>query len=216
MLVPGVLVEAVGEECGVRFVYADPPYLGYGRLYTDNHPDSLVWDDPETHRRLIERLSDEWPDGWVLSLVSSNLHDILPMCPRDARIGAWVKPFASFKPGVPVAHAWEPVIFRGGRRRGRNEPTTRDWVACNITLQRGLVGAKPRGFCHWVFDLLGAERGDTLDDLFPGTGAVTAAWRERSGEPHQMDFAPLFIPPPRVIDPEDERCADLFAEPRDE
>jgi hypothetical protein len=58
----------------------------------------------------------------------------------------------------------------------------RDWVAESITLKRGLTGAKPRGFCRWVFDLLGARKGDTLDDLFPGSGAVTAAWQEWSGQ----------------------------------
>ena len=176
----------------MRFAYADPPYLGHAKYYADRHPEAAIWDDPETHRALIERLSDEWPDGWALSLTTPNLHDILPMCPRDARIGAWVKPFASFKPGVPVAYAWEPVIFRGGRKRGKDEMTTRDWTACNITMQRGLVGAKPRAFCHWVFDLLGARAGDTLDDLFPGSGAVKCAWAERTQSPPQMDFAPLF------------------------
>jgi hypothetical protein len=43
------------------------------------------------------------------------------------------------------------------------------------------LGRKPREFCRWVFDLLGAQRGDTLDDLFPGSGAVTAAWEEFIG-----------------------------------
>jgi hypothetical protein len=66
----------------------------------------------------------------------------------------------------------------GRRKRARTEPTVRDWVAENITLKRGLVGAKPRAFCRWLFGLLGAQPGDTLDDLFPGTGAVLAAWAE--------------------------------------
>jgi hypothetical protein len=47
-------------------------------------------------------------------------------------------------------------------------------------------------FSRWIFDLLGAESDDTLDDLFPGTGAVGAAWAQRVGAPPQMDFAPLF------------------------
>ena len=38
--------------------YADPPYLGCGRLYARHHPDASSGDDSETHRRLIERLSD--------------------------------------------------------------------------------------------------------------------------------------------------------------
>src|SRR5678816_1459957 len=177
----------------MKFAYAVPPYLGLARLYADMHPESGIWDDPETHRAFICRLSDEYPDGWVLSLHTPSLRTILPMCPDDVRVGSWVKPFASFKPGVPVAYAWEPVIFRGGRRRSKSELTTRDWVACNITLKRGFQGAKPRLFCRWVFDLLGANPGDQLDDLFPGSGAVTAAWDEWCGVT-SFDGLPLFEP----------------------
>jgi hypothetical protein len=80
------------------------------------------------------------------------------------------------------AHEWqqmEPVIWRGGRKRDRTEDTVRDWVSANITLKKGLSGAKPPAFCDWVFDLLGATDDDTLDDLFPGTGVVTARWNAR-------------------------------------
>lgn len=52
----------------------------------------------------------------------------------------------------------------------------RDWFSCSITLKRGLTGAKPEALCHWAFEMVGAEPTDALDDLFPGTGAVTAAW----------------------------------------
>lgn len=173
------------ETTAMRFAYADPPYLGCGHLYAKHHPEALIWDDPETHRRLIERLSDEWPDGWALSGNSTTLQAILPMCPADVRIAAWRKSFAVFKPNVPVAYTWEPVIFRGGRRRGRDAATVPDSIECPITLQRGLTGAKPAKVCLWIFDLLGAARGDTLDDLFPGTGAVTLAWQRFQGEPDQ-------------------------------
>jgi len=172
----------------MRFAYADPPYLGYAKFYANRHPDAAIWDDPETHRDLIKRLGDEYPDGWALSLTTGNLKDILPMCPASCRVGAWVKPFASFKPGVNPGYAWEPVIFHGGRKHSRTDDTVRDWVAESITLKRGLVGAKPRGFCRWVFALLNAQRGDVLDDLFPGSGAVTAAWQEWSGDHPQVEL----------------------------
>jgi hypothetical protein len=170
----------------VRFAYADPPYLGCGALYADRHADALDTNDPEWHRALIERLSREYPDGWALSLHSPSLRALLPMCPDDVRVASWVKPFAAFKPNVNPAYAWEPVIFRGGRKGDRNRDTVRDWVAESITLKRGLTGAKPRGFCLWVLDLLGFERGDTCDDLFPGTGAFGAAVAERNGAPLMM------------------------------
>lgn len=164
----------------LRFAYADPPYLGMAvRFYGDLHSEAAVYDTIDGHRDLIDRLSVEF-DGWALSLASVNLPDILPLCPRECRVGAWVKPFCSFKPGVNPAYAWEPVIFRLARRRGKDIPTVRDWCAANITLQRGLTGAKPAAFCFWVFDVLNIQPGDEFVDLFPGSGAVAdafALWR---------------------------------------
>src|SRR4051794_21842689 len=56
------------EERFVRFAYADPPYLGCGALYAKHHPDAHDWNDPDEHRRLVERLCEEYPDGWAMSL----------------------------------------------------------------------------------------------------------------------------------------------------
>jgi hypothetical protein len=174
----------------MRFAYADPPYLGCGRLYAKHHPEAMIWDNPETHRALIQRLCDEYPDGWAMSLHVPSLRVLLPMCPDDARISALVKPppWTTF-PGLRVSYAWEPVIWRGGRKKYEcGAGHTIDWLSCGTYAtrpennDRGLIGGKPRAFCRWVFSLLGAEKGDTLDDLFPGTGAVTAAWREWVGE----------------------------------
>lgn len=164
----------------MRFAFADPPYLGCGKKhYGQHHADAADCDDPEWHRALIDRLSDEYPDGWALCLHSPSLRILLPMCPDDVRVAAWVKPFAAFKVNVNPAYAWEPVIWRGGRKRTRQQDTTRDWLAESITLKRGLTGAKPRAFCLWVMDLLNVQPGDQVDDLFPGSGAVQAAINER-------------------------------------
>jgi hypothetical protein len=175
----------------MRFAYADPPYLGCGALYAKHHPDALDYDRPETHRLLIERLCDEFPDGWGMSATSVSLRTLLPMTPEDCRVGAWVKPFAIFKPNVRVAYAWEPLIFRGGRRANRAQATVRDWLAQSITLRRGLTGAKPRKFCRWVFDILNAKPGDEMADVFPGTNAVGAAWAEWAGEQGPLPALPL-------------------------
>jgi hypothetical protein len=168
---------------GIRVGYADPPYLGCCGLYQHHHPDGRCWDDPETHRLLIGRLVAEFPDGWVLSCSSPSLRTLLPLCPEDVRVGAWVKPFHAFKRGVRPAYAWEPVVYLGGRNRHHPPPekggkatTPRDWVSANITLQKGLTGVKPNPFCFWLFDLLGLRTGDELVDLFPGSGAVSRAW----------------------------------------
>jgi hypothetical protein len=163
----------------MRFAYADPPYLGCAaKLYGDP-----TYDDPEAHRRLINRMCDEYSDGWAMSLHTPSLRIILPMCPEDARVGSWVKPFCAFKVGVNPAYAWEPVIFRGGRKkRSRKEDTIRDYHSEPITLRRGMPGAKPPGFVKWIVDLLGADvrQGDTITDLFHGSGAMLGVWR-----PHQ-------------------------------
>lgn len=151
--------------------YADPPYIGCAKLY----PEQMEVD----HAVLIGRLMAEFPDGWALSCHTPSLRQLLPMCPDDVRVAAWVKPFAVFKPNVNPAYAWEPVIWRGGRRkRARTEGTVRDWVSANVTLRRGLVGAKPEAFCRWLFELLGLQEGDDLIDLYPGTGIVSETWRQ--------------------------------------
>ena len=89
----------------MKAAYADPPYLGLAnKFYGHLHPDASEYDKPEAHKRLIERLSDEY-DCWALSLHSPTLKIMLSMCPDDVRVMPWVKPFASFKPGVGVAYA---------------------------------------------------------------------------------------------------------------
>lgn len=156
----------------MKFAYADPPYYGCSMKHYSDHPEAYVYDTIEGHRALIERLVDEYPDGWALSCTSGNLWDILPLTPRG-RVCAWVKPFASFKPNVNPAYCWEPVIVVGGRKRTREQPTLRDFVSANITLKKGLTGAKPKEFCQWVCDFLNVQPGDTVDEIFPGTMPLT-------------------------------------------
>lgn len=165
----------------MRFAYADPPYLGCGKLYAAHHADALAWDNIEVHRALVRRMMAHY-DGWAMSCSTPSLRVLLPMCPEDCRVAAWVKPFAIYKPNVNPAYAWEPVIFRGARKRGRDAPTIRDWHSENITLQKGLTGAKPPKFSGWIMHLLGVDfaAGDTIDDLFPGTGGME--WKRPAQE----------------------------------
>ena len=172
----------------MKAAYADPPYLNCGKLYKKHHPDALIWDRPEAHARLAEQLEEQY-DMWALSCSTPSLQTLLPLMPKGVRVGAWVKPFAVFKPGVGVAYTWEPVIFREGRKRPRTQPTARDWVSANITLRKGLTGAKPIQFCDWLFDLLTLEPDDEFTDLFPGTGIVTAAWGEWRSRNRRVQMA---------------------------
>jgi len=170
----------------MKFAYADPPYLGCGKRYKNLHPRALEWDDPKTHSNLIESLCENYLDGWAMSVSSPSLWTILPMCPKKSRVMAWVKPFAAWKKGAFPPYAWEPVIMFGGRKQSlykdqlpdNYQLPLRDYVDCNITLKKGLTGAKPPKVCRWVFCCLGAEKGDMLDDLFPGTGIVGESWNK--------------------------------------
>jgi len=151
-----------------RIIYADPPYIGQAKKHYNS--------EEVDHTALIVQL--EAYDGWALSLSSPTLQEILAMCPTNVRVGAWVKPFCSFKPNVNPAYAWEPVIFKPARARGREKLTVRDWVSANITLMKGLSGVKPEAFALWLFEILGAEPTDEFIDLFPGSGAVSRAWEK--------------------------------------
>jgi hypothetical protein len=162
----------------MKAAYADPPYLGCAvKFYGDLHKEAAEYDTPDAHRLLIERLCDEF-DTWALSLHEPALRTILPMCPNDVRVAAWVKPFVSFKFNVTRAWAWEPVIFRFARNRTREQGTWRDFISEPMAMRRGFIGAKPEKFCFWIFDGLNLTPEDEFHDLFPGSGAVTKAWQK--------------------------------------
>lgn len=162
----------------MKIAYADPPYLGCSHFYPEHQE--------VDHNKLLEDLQFGEPhyDAWALSCSSPSLgillnHYLIKNSFNNGviRIAAWVKPFASFKPNVNPAYAWEPIIFKPAPNRfSREQPTVRDWIASSITIKKGLVGAKPIKFCFWLFNLLGAEPGDEFYDLFPGTGIVTKCW----------------------------------------
>ena len=165
----------------MKIGYADPPYPGCAELYRD-HPDYAGEVD---HKALLERLQDEY-DGWLLHTHVPGLRMLegsgwLPT--SGIRICGWFKSFAAFKRNVSVAYAWEPVIIKAARKPKvskrlvyRDFHEVPDCIKAPITMKRGLAGAKPAAVCMWGFELLGADPTDTLDDLFPGTGAVTQAW----------------------------------------
>ena len=168
---------AVATDRPMRFAYADPPYPGKSFYY----PEKTEVD----HVSLIDRLTTHYPDGWALSTSAKALRDILPMCPADVRVCAWFKGPRPTKSRAALS-SWEPIILRGGR------PLSTESV-CRIQdglIARGrfrcfpgaLIGMKPPAFSEWIFEMLGAAPGDSLDDLFPGSGAVSIAWARFTGE----------------------------------
>jgi hypothetical protein len=157
----------------MRFAYADPPYIGQAkRLYNCDEID---------HSELLNKLQTY--DGWALSMSATmiSLKQIIGLAPDDARLAAWVKPWCSFKTLDP-AYTWEPILYKTQRKHSKEQDTIKDHLICNITLRKGLCGAKPQEFCFWLFELLGMKADDELDDLFPGTGIVTECWNHKKTE----------------------------------
>lgn len=166
----------------MKLAYADPPYIGCAHLYKDQ-PD---FGGEVDHERLVSRLETEY-DGWVLhgAATPTSMAVLSKLVEKieGVRWCSWVKGFAAFKRNVSVAYAWEPVLVKPARKPVVSKRLVmRDWVQENITLKRGLTGAKPEAVCHWAFELLGARPEDELHDLYPGTGAVTRAWETWRGK----------------------------------
>lgn len=172
------MVSATDAARPLRLAYADPPYPGLAGYYR-GHPDYAGEVD---HADLVSRLQKY--DGWALSTSARALPFVLALCPPGARVAAWFKGARAGR--ARVAHsAWEPVIYRPGRpAAGLEAPPD---ALCHVARPRltdpgRVIGAKPAAFCTWLFGLLGAGRGDALDDLFPGSGGVGRAWEVFQGE----------------------------------
>jgi len=188
-------VELAATDHPLRLAYADPPYPGKASIYRD-HPDFAGEVD---HRELLSRLATY--DGWALSTSAAAVSAIAALCVAqdlEARLAIWVRP--------PRPHAtariltgYEAVFVRPARRvvQAGGRPVAQaspEQVArapllrvtdvlvgvaprARPTLPTSVVGMKPPAFCEWVFRLLGALPGDSLDDLYPGSGIVSRSWR---------------------------------------
>ena len=164
------------ETDHMRFAYADPPYIGQSKRLYGDHPDYAGEVD---HEALIRTLCVEYPQGWALPLSLKSLPTILPMCPPDVLVLSWVKPIAP-PMGDHRHYSWEPVILRGGRRPQRHVKSHLVLSPPQFTFRETpaehVIGEKPEGFCHWLFEAAGLLPGDDLVDVFPGSGAVGRAW----------------------------------------
>lgn len=179
----------------MRLAIADPPYppfIGSGgrknrasRWYgtgqrgksdrpADVHPEAHEWDEPERHRRLLEELLDGY-DGFAIATSPDGLAAYGAL-PAAVRIMAWIKPNA--QPGCHRLRSnWEPVILYPpeGRRSNRGGVgQIPDVLTAHVP--GGFIGAKPREWVEWILSALTFDPDtDTVDDLFPGSGAVESA-----------------------------------------
>ena len=183
----------------MKLCIADPPYLGRAAIWygdamsssqrgkrhggtakiggpkpADHHPDAHLWDDPETHRALVELLCRDY-DGWAIAMSRDSLPVYLSAAPT-ARVCVWHNP-AAWPPGGRVNATWEPVVLNipEGRRALGSGVAVRDHLSHVPPRSDGFIGAKPPAWTRWVLDMLGYDaETDTVDDLFHGSGAVAA------------------------------------------
>lgn len=160
-----------------RLAYADPPYPGQSKRLYGSHPDFKGEVD---HVQLLERLQRY--DGWALSTSNRSLQMLLGICPSHVRVAAWCNPNSQPFSVRTVTHSWEPVVYLPARTKVERAHVRDYLVVSNADgfvgrdKEHKIIGQKPRAFLRWVFDLLGAEPEDQLDDLFPGSGAVGREW----------------------------------------
>ena len=163
----------------LKLAYADPPYPGTAARYYKDHHDYAGEVD---HQELIDRLIDDYPDGWALSTSAEALPEILKMIYTAVppRVAAWFRGERPTKSYWPL-QSWEPVIYYGGRPQLLSVDERRIDSLVHVararrTDPRRIIGTKPAAFCYWMFALLGAQPGDAFDDLYPGSGGVGRAW----------------------------------------
>lgn len=179
----------------MKLAIADPPYppfIGSGgrknrasRWYgegqrsvtdrpADRHPEAAEWDDPARHRRLLLDLLDGY-DGFAIATSPDGIAAYGDL-PAACRLLAWVKPNA--QPGSHrLRSMWEPVILYppAGRRSNRGGVGAMPDVLIQ-SAPGGFIGAKPPEWVRWVLDALTYDaETDEVTDLFPGSGAVSAA-----------------------------------------
>lgn len=184
----------------MRLCIADPPYLGravrwygaggcgdgYGTSQADNHPEAHVWDDPQTHRDLVDQLQTHF-DGWAIAMSVHSLSTYLSVVDTDSRNGirvcVWHKPSA-ITSGNRITNHWEPVLVKvpeGRRGWASGKTRMKDVMSCNPP-KVNFRGAKPTAWTEWVLDLMGYEQTDEVVDLFEGSGMVSDVIHAMAGE----------------------------------
>lgn len=170
-------------ERSLVFAYADPPYPGMAHRYR-GHVDYAGEVD---HASLVDGMTADYSDGWALSTSAAALPEVLSVSPAGVRVAAWFRgerPTRSYRP----LSGWEPVVVFGGRPYLSSPAERRVDALVHVARARTtdpvrVLGTKPAAFAYWLFDLLGALPGDTLDDLFPGSGGIARAWRAYTDGP---------------------------------
>ena len=181
----------------MKIAIADPPYLGraerwygisgegngHGLGKADEHPEAYLWDDPKTHKDMVHNLESNY-DSWAIAMSVHSLSTYLKVIETDSRNGirvcVWNKP-SSFTSGSRIKNTWEPVIIKvhESRRGYGGGFRVNDLMTCPPP-RKNFIGSKPPAWTAWVLELLGYQEGDTVEDLFPGSNAVSNALANRT------------------------------------
>lgn len=114
-------------------------------------------------------------DGWAIATSPDGIAAYGPL-PSACRLMAWVRPNA--QPGAHrLRSLWEPVILYPpeGRRSNRGGVGSIPDVLTAPVPRGRFRGAKPPEWTHWVLAAMTYRPGDSVIDLFPGSGAVARA-----------------------------------------
>lgn len=156
-----------------RLVYADPPFPGKARRCYQHEP---TYAGEVDHTALIAQLLTY--DGWALSTSKAAFITVVHLIPVGIEFSwaPWVKVHKP-SPGRGPSNVHEYVIYSSARRMLGRVP---DALVAQVARggDSNLIGRKPIKFVNWMFQLLGALPGDTLDDLFPGSGVVGRCWQQ--------------------------------------
>lgn len=169
---------ALPTDAPRRLAVADPPYPGKAHLYR-GHPD---FGGEVDHVALLHRLAAY--DGWALATSADALPAVLHACVALAlpvRVASWHRGHRPGRSTEPLG-GWEPVIYVPARAHEARDDQPVDTLHHVARPRRAdparVIGAKPAAWCGWVFSLVQARPMDQLDDLFPGSGGVSRAWRD--------------------------------------
>lgn len=173
-------------EAPKRIGIFDPPYVGKAWLYED-HPDYAGEVD---HAQLIDELRSF--DGWALFADGAEQGVVARLFPSDLsfRTAIWVRGARGVRSRFPQK-SFETIFYWPARivpEDRRAQDSLVHFHHPRHTDPDFVIGAKPAAVCEWVFNLLSARVGDTLEDRFPGSGSFSRAWDvavTKSDDPRQ-------------------------------
>jgi len=156
-------------------VYADPPYAACRFKYARRVASRQWGRDARADfmRELIAVVERHRGKVGAISMTSREALRLGHLFPSDARVLAWVKPYAVMRPGVSPVYAWEPIVVWGELPKPSKEiATPKDWYqgAPKRPKKGDHENPKPEQMIAW---LLSITRPETTLELFAGSAPLS-------------------------------------------